>query len=117
MDIIQQAQRYATDKHVLDNRQLYGEILPYTHHLQDVANILIRLDETSPVIIAAAWLHDVVEDTRGRHNQVKVRDIEELFGLEVSVLVDAVTSEEGPNRKVRNALTPRSGRLVTRLFV
>jgi hypothetical protein len=41
-----------------------------------------------------------VEDT-----DVKLRDIEENFGEEVARLVGAVTSEEGPNRRVRNALT------------
>jgi hypothetical protein len=48
----------------------------------------------------AIWLHDVVEDT-----DVKLRDIEENFGEEVALLVSAVTSEEGPSRRVRNALT------------
>lgn len=51
-------------------------------------------------MLEAAWLHDIVEDT-----DVKLRDIEENFGEDVAFLVSCVTSEEGLNRKVRNALT------------
>lgn len=105
MNLIEQAQMFATQKHVLDNRQLYGNLLPYTHHLQAVAEILVTYAFTDEAIIAAAWLHDVVEDTRGRANEVKARDLEEIFGEEVAQLVAAVTSEPGENRKIRNALT------------
>ena len=106
MNLIEQAQMFATQKHVLDNHQLYGNILPYTHHLAAVEAVLIRygfgMDDE---LRAAAWLHDVVEDTLGRNNEVRVRDIEEVFGENVAKLVSAVTSEDGPNRKTRNALT------------
>ena len=48
----------------------------------------------------ASWLHDVVEDT-----ETKLKEVEEMFGPEVARLVSAVTNEDGPNRKVRHALT------------
>jgi len=51
-------------------------------------------------MIEAAWLHDVVEDT-----DTKLKEVEEMFGTEVSKLVSAVTNEPGPNRKTRAALT------------
>lgn len=105
MDALTQAKLFATQKHVLDNRQLYGNVLPYTHHLQDVENVLKHYGPSSGDIVIAAWLHDIVEDTRDRPNEVRVRDIEELFGEDVARLVGAVTSEPGPNRKTRNALT------------
>lgn len=105
MDIITQAKFFATQKHVLDNRQLYGSVLPYTHHLADVERVLVDFGLCDETIRAAAWLHDVVEDTRGRQNEVRVRDIEEMFGERVAELVSAVTSEDGPNRKTRNLLT------------
>lgn len=104
MDLVKQAQIIATQKHVLDNHQLYGW-LPYTHHLQAVAKVLHDFGYREQTIQAAAWLHDIIEDTRGRPNQMKRRDIEEMFGEEVAKLVYAVTSEEGDNRKIRNALT------------
>ncbi len=106
MNLITQAQLFATQKHVLDNRQLYGNVLPYTHHLAAVADVLERygwtMDENLTV---AAWLHDVIEDTRDKANEVRRRDIDEIFNEDVGALVWAVTSEDGPNRKVRNALT------------
>lgn len=105
MNLIEQAKMFATQKHVLDNHQLYGNLVPYTHHLETVERVLRYYGFTDEVIRAAAWLHDVVEDTRDRNNEVRVRDIEEIFGEDVALLVGAVTSEPGENRKVRNALT------------
>lgn len=105
MNLIEQAKLFATQKHVLDNHQLYGNLLPYTHHLQAVAEVLRRFGFVEDEIQAAAWLHDVIEDTRDKPNEVKRRDVEEMFGENVADLVWAITSEEGENRKVRNALT------------
>jgi len=106
MDLITSAKLFATTKHVLDNHQLYGNILPYTHHLQAVEQVLIRFCfQNDENLRAAAWLHDVVEDTQGKANEVRARDLEELFNEDVANLVSAVTSENGPNRKTRNALT------------
>lgn len=58
---------------------------PYISHPLAVAKTIHewRLDETS---IAAALLHDVVEDT-----SISIRDIEKEFGEEVSQIVDGVT--------------------------
>lgn len=99
MDILAAAKSYATLHHVIRKGQLYGNV-PYTHHLDQADRVLIRFDETRLFMRVAIWLHDVVEDT-----DVKLRDIEENFGDEVALLVGAVTSEEGPSRRVRNALT------------
>jgi len=57
----------------------------YINHPLGVAAILVDmgLDRTS---IAAALLHDVVEDT-----QIKLEEIQEKFGPEVATLVDGVT--------------------------
>lgn len=99
MDPLTFARSYATLHHVIRKGQLYG-VLPYTHHLSDVEEVLREFGEVRVDLLVAAWLHDIVEDT-----DVKARDVEENFGPEVARLVSAVTSEEGPNRKTRNALT------------
>lgn len=99
MDILAAAKSYATLHHVIRKGQLYGNV-PYTHHLDQADRVLLRFDEERLVLRTAIWLHDVVEDT-----DVKLRDIEENFGEDVALLVGAVTSEEGPNRRTRNALT------------
>jgi (p)ppGpp synthase/HD superfamily hydrolase len=79
--------------------QKYG-VLPYTHHLQDVERVLVEFGYTDLTLRTAAWLHDVVEDT-----PTKLKEIYEAFGDEVAELVNAVTNEPGPSRKVRAALT------------
>lgn len=102
LDPLRFAKYFAATKH---GDQKYGP-LPYTHHLAAVEAVLRRfgtMDSRCPVtvdMLEAAWLHDVVEDT-----PTKLKEIEELFGETVASLVRAVTNEEGPNRKVRAALT------------
>lgn len=105
MDQLTYAKSFATRIHVMENHQWYGNILPYTHHLADVERVLLRFGLKNEDFRVAAWLHDVVEDTRSKNNEVKVRDIEEQYGEQVAFLVDAVTSEPGPNRKTKVALT------------
>ncbi len=58
---------------------------PYIHHPMAVATIVARqgLDE---VTIAAALLHDAVEDTK-----IELSYLEEEFGSEVALIVDGVT--------------------------
>src|SRR5437660_11236200 len=58
---------------------------PYLSHLLEVAHILadIRMDATT---LAAALLHDVIEDT-----EFPVSRLEERFGGEVAQLVEGVT--------------------------
>lgn len=101
MNRITQAQYFATQEHVVKRGQLYGNRLPYTHHLEQVAKIVSRVTLGTEDMIVAAWLHDVIEDCPG----VKAKDITEHFGAVVAGLVSAVTNEPGPNRKARHALT------------
>jgi RelA/SpoT family (p)ppGpp synthetase len=58
---------------------------PYFSHPLEVAAILtdLKLDDAT---IAAALLHDVVEDTEATH-----QEIEDLFGKEIGALVDGLT--------------------------
>lgn len=97
---VQSAQYFATQEHVINRGQLYGGVLPYTHHLEAVANVLTRYISTDEDLIVAAWLHDVIEDC-----DVKEKTVRELFGHRVADLVSAVTNEPGENRKIRNLLT------------
>lgn len=108
IDGLKVARFYATVKHA---GQLYGGSLPYTHHLAAVESVMGRFldplgDEDPDIggweaeLLVACWLHDIVEDTG-----TKVKEIREMFGERVARLVEAVTDEPGPNRKVRKALT------------
>lgn len=84
-------------------RKYTGE--PYHTHPFAVADILIRLNDLqiTEQMIAAAYLHDVVEDT-----QVPLSVIQAEFGSNVAVLVDELTdkfsdSSHG-NRATRKAM-------------
>lgn len=77
--------------------QKYGN-KPYTKHLEDVVAVLKRFGVKNSCVLAAAWLHDAVEDTL-----LTVEMVEQEFGNDVASLVYAVTTEPGNNRKERNA--------------
>ena len=81
-DLISRAFKFAYNLH---QGQLRKSGEPYICHPVAVAGILRDLGG-SPVMIAAGFLHDVVEDT-----EVTVEEIEERFGEEVRRLVEGVT--------------------------
>lgn len=91
------ARRYAVLKHA---GQTYADEAPYDVHLDAVVAVLARFGVTDPVMVCAALLHDVIEDTNTSYH-----DIWSRFGTAVAELVFAVTSERGRNRKERNAKT------------
>jgi hypothetical protein len=70
-----------------------GTNLPYFTHPAGVAHILERLYPGRPDLIAAGWLHDILEDTPTRPEELEAR-----FGLEVRRLVEAVTKQDGEYR-------------------
>ncbi|MGB3413109.1 MAG: bifunctional (p)ppGpp synthetase/guanosine-3',5'-bis(diphosphate) 3'-pyrophosphohydrolase [Microbacteriaceae bacterium] len=80
--IIERAYRRAADAHK-DQRRSSGE--PYITHPLAVAQILADLG-IGPLTIAAALLHDTVEDTD--YSLVQLRD---EFGDQIAMLVDGVT--------------------------
>ena len=75
---------------------------PYTYHLNKAVGCLLRYRdlipaEDLPLVIAATWCHDVIEDTRQTYNDVKERVSEE-----VAEIVYALTEEKGKNRRERH---------------
>jgi len=82
VELIQRAYEYAKDSHK-DQYRKSGE--PYIIHPVQVAGILANLGMDAETI-AGGFLHDVVEDT-----DVKLEDLEEAFNYEVAMLVDGVT--------------------------
>ena len=95
------AQSYATRAHaaVEQVRKYTGE--PYINHPAAVVE-LVRTVPHTPEMIAAAWLHDVVEDTG-----VELDDIAFHFGPQVAALVEMLTDVSRPldgNRAARKAI-------------
>jgi len=80
--LVRKAYEFAERAHG-DQKRSSGD--PYIIHPTEVAQILadLRLDLSS---ICAAFLHDTVEDT-----SAKLEDIEREFGKDVATLVDGVT--------------------------
>ncbi|MDD3392778.1 MAG: bifunctional (p)ppGpp synthetase/guanosine-3',5'-bis(diphosphate) 3'-pyrophosphohydrolase [Bacilli bacterium] len=82
LSLITKAYRYAYEKH-FGQKRLTGE--DYIEHPLHVANILIGIYADSATI-CAALLHDVLEDC-----DITKEELEELFGSEITTLVDGVT--------------------------
>ena len=82
LSVIEQAYRVAERAHE-GQRRKSGD--PYITHPVAVATILAELGMT-PVTLAAALLHDTVEDT-----DYSLEQLEEDFGAEIAKLVDGVT--------------------------
>lgn len=91
----------AAHQAVGQRRKYTGE--PYWHHPEAVAKMVSAVEAATPEMIAAALLHDVLEDTA-----VTASDIEECFGERVALLVHELTDQfidpEIGNRAHRKAL-------------
>lgn len=82
--LIAKAKEFAIENHW---GQMYGT-KPYSHHLSQVAH-LCKAFSLPAYVEAAAWLHDVVEDTDVHADQVSAE-----FGYEVATLVFSVTDAD-----------------------
>ena len=102
MDLVHKAQVYAMAAHaaVGQKRKYTGE--PYIVHPAEVASIVARVPGATPDMVAAAWLHDVVEDTG-----CTFTDIHMAFGIDIATLVGWLTDVSKPEdgkRAVRKAI-------------
>jgi GTP pyrophosphokinase len=82
LELVHSAYNFAALKHA-GQKRLSGE--DYINHPLEVAGILADLDLDDNTI-AAALLHDVIEDT-----DATKEDIEKVFGTKIAELVDGVT--------------------------
>jgi (p)ppGpp synthase/HD superfamily hydrolase len=99
--IVERARAFAIGVHrAVDQKRKYTHA-PYEEHLEEVAALVARFggDEN---MVAAAWLHDTVEDT-----QVTPDVIAREFGADVAALVSDLTDVSRPedgNRAARKAI-------------
>jgi GTP pyrophosphokinase len=86
--ILQYAIAFAVDRHAGQYRKhgIGGQRLPYVVHPLDVMKTLWGWGVVDRTALAAAVLHDVIEDT-----DVSVRQIAKEFGEEVAQLVQELT--------------------------
>ena len=77
-DLIKRAKTYAQEAHQrIDQRRKYSN-LPYHVHLDAVAKLVSSVTDDEEMV-AAAWLHDVVEDT-----PATLEDLEQEFGNDIT---------------------------------
>jgi len=100
-DLVARARVFASQAHRrIDHRRKYSN-QPYEVHLKGVA-ALVSSVTNDPEVQAAAWLHDLVEDT-----SLTIGDIRREFGERVASLVSDLTDVSRPgdgNRAIRRAI-------------
>jgi len=96
-DLVDRARVYATEAHQRINHRRKYNNEPYHVHLSAVAKLVASVTDDEEMI-AAAWLHDTVEDT-----QATMEDVEAEFGVQVAELVEELTdvSKPGDGNRVR----------------
>ncbi len=101
MEMVDRARIFATAAHAAVGQLRKWTNEPYIVHPAEVAAIVASRPH-DPEMVAAAWLHDVVEDTR-----VTVTDIHREFGPVVASYVHWLTNpskKEDGNRTTRKAI-------------
>lgn len=93
------ALHFAAQRHQHQRRK--GEAQePYINHLIEVMSLLANFaGETDSVVLQAAALHDVVEDT-----DTTIEEVEERFGAAVAVLVAVLTDDKSLPKAERKRL-------------
>ena len=83
-----QAALFAADRH-RDQRRKGSQAAPYINHSLAVAECLATAGIEDPDVLAAALLHDTVEDT-----DTSLSELEDLFGPRVASIVAEVTDDK-----------------------
>jgi len=97
-DLIARARAFAETRHDGQTRK-GADAAPYITHVEEVAALVSRFGGT-PQTVAAAWLHDVVEDCP----PTTLADIARLFGVDVAGLVAEVTDDKSLPKAERKRL-------------
>lgn len=105
-DQLKKAELFAKNAHdSIEHRRKYTDE-PYHVHPERVAKLVATVS-SDPDIIAAAWLHDVLEDVAPHNAEYNAEAIEKLLGKRVLRIVLEVTDVSKPedgNRAARKEL-------------
>lgn len=102
MDIVRKAQVFAMAAHAAVGQKRKYTNEPYIVHPAEVAAIVASVPGSTPDMVAAAWLHDVIEDTG-----CTFTDVHMAFGIDIATIVDWLTDVSRPedgNRAARKAI-------------
>ncbi|MFP4541902.1 MAG: HD domain-containing protein [Opitutales bacterium] len=96
---IVRAVKFAADKHSAHRRK-DAAATPYFNHLAEVAEILVSVAGVDDAeILAAAYLHDTIEDTDTSREELAAE-----FGPRVAELVEAVSDDKSLPKQRRKEL-------------
>ncbi len=99
LPLILKALEFAAHKH-RDQRRKDALASPYINHPIALANVLTREGDVSdPVVLAAALLHDTVEDT-----QTTPAELRAAFGERIAGIVEEVTDDQNLPKAERKRL-------------
>jgi GTP diphosphokinase / guanosine-3',5'-bis(diphosphate) 3'-diphosphatase len=99
VSIVLAASAFAAHKH-RDQRRKGADASPYINHPIAVANVLANeAGITDPAVLAAALLHDTIEDT-----DTTAEELEAEFGPEIAAIVVEVTDDKALDKPVRKQL-------------
>lgn len=99
--IVHTAEVFATAAHAAIDQRRKWTGAPYIMHPEAVVRIVQTVEWHTVDMVCAAWLHDVLEDTK-----VQASDIDRFFGGEIGTMVYRLTDEplETGNRPKRKAM-------------
>jgi hypothetical protein len=103
-DLVERARAYAVQNHARINQRLKYTFLPFDLHLKAVADLVSSVTD-DPETVAAAWLHDALEDT-----PATFEDLTREFGPGVTQLITELTDISKPsdgNRAARKEVDRR----------
>ena len=99
LPLVLQALAFAADKH-RDQRRKDAAASPYINHPIALASVLVREGGVAdPDVLAAALLHDTVEDT-----QTTPAELRSAFGPRIASIVEEVTDDKSLPKAERKRL-------------
>jgi hypothetical protein len=103
VELLARAWRVAAERHV-DHRRKGSRAEPYVNHLAEVADLVAAATGGSDArLVAAAVLHDTIEDTG-----MSLAELDRLFGSDVAGLVAEVSDDKNLTREERKRLQVES---------
>ncbi|NNF15781.1 MAG: HD domain-containing protein [Gammaproteobacteria bacterium] len=96
--VVLKAAAFAADKH-RDQRRKNVEASPYINHPLEVACLLAESGVQDEALLAAALLHDTIEDTATEYEE-----LEREFGSDIATIVGEVTDDKSLEKTERKRL-------------
>jgi GTP diphosphokinase / guanosine-3',5'-bis(diphosphate) 3'-diphosphatase len=95
METVLEAAAFAAEKH-RNQRRKDEEASPYINHPIQLAYILVQADIEDPVVLAAALLHDTIEDTNTTLDELEI-----VFGYEIANIVAECSDDKSLSKVER----------------